>query len=77
MPMRIPSLWAEARLTIAREEERTSITKSSEVTTSPSSDDLPPRNMHDSYTEFVLPIASNPNLLEEYVNASGGIRTGK
>ncbi|KAJ3894452.1 Thioesterase/thiol ester dehydrase-isomerase [Lentinula edodes] len=33
--------------------------------------------MHDSYTEFVLPIASNPNLLEEYVNASGGIRTGK
>ncbi|KAJ4464742.1 HotDog domain-containing protein [Lentinula edodes] len=77
MPMRIPSLWAEARLTIAQEEERTPITKSSEATTSPSSDDLPPRNMHDSYTEFVLPIASDPNLLEEYVNASGGIRTGK
>ncbi|KAJ3847591.1 Thioesterase/thiol ester dehydrase-isomerase [Lentinula lateritia] len=33
--------------------------------------------MHDSYTEFVLPIASDPNLLEDYVNASGGIRTGK
>ncbi|KAE9400877.1 Thioesterase/thiol ester dehydrase-isomerase [Gymnopus androsaceus JB14] len=33
--------------------------------------------MHDSYTEFVLPFATDPNFLEEYVNASGGIRTGK
>ncbi|KAJ3753102.1 Thioesterase/thiol ester dehydrase-isomerase [Lentinula raphanica] len=33
--------------------------------------------MHDSYTELILPFSSDPNLLEEYVNASGGIRTGK
>ncbi|KAJ3800132.1 Thioesterase/thiol ester dehydrase-isomerase [Lentinula aff. detonsa] len=33
--------------------------------------------MHDSYTQFILHFSSDPNLLEEYVNASGGIRTGK
>ncbi|THU93839.1 Thioesterase/thiol ester dehydrase-isomerase [Dendrothele bispora CBS 962.96] len=33
--------------------------------------------MHDSYTEFILPFGSSPNILEEYTNASGGIRTGK
>lgn len=35
-----------------------------------------PRNMHDSYCELVLPFASSPELLEQYTNASGGIRTG-
>lgn len=33
--------------------------------------------MHDSYSQFVLPFSSSPELLEEYVNAWGGIRTGK
>ncbi|KAI0316952.1 Thioesterase/thiol ester dehydrase-isomerase [Amylostereum chailletii] len=33
--------------------------------------------MHDSYTEIFLPFASDPALLEQYTNASGGIRTGK
>ncbi|KIK64962.1 hypothetical protein GYMLUDRAFT_160038 [Collybiopsis luxurians FD-317 M1] len=33
--------------------------------------------MQDSYTEYILPFSSDVNLLEEYVNASGGIRTGK
>ncbi|KAI0776841.1 Thioesterase/thiol ester dehydrase-isomerase [Trametes elegans] len=32
--------------------------------------------MHDSYCEIRLPFASNPELLENYTNASGGIRTG-
>ncbi|PCH43033.1 Thioesterase/thiol ester dehydrase-isomerase [Wolfiporia cocos MD-104 SS10] len=32
--------------------------------------------MHDSYCELVLPFASSPELLEQYTNASGGIRTG-
>ena len=35
------------------------------------------RNMHDSYCELVLPFASSPEFLEQYTNASGGIRTGK
>lgn len=33
--------------------------------------------MHDSYTQVLLPFASEPQLLEQYTNASGGIRTGK
>ena len=33
--------------------------------------------MYDSYTQLVLPFASSPDLLEEYVNAWGGIRLGK
>ncbi|TFK47256.1 Thioesterase/thiol ester dehydrase-isomerase [Heliocybe sulcata] len=33
--------------------------------------------MHESYCEQLLPFASNPQLLEQYTNASGGIRTGK
>lgn len=37
---------------------------------------LVPRRMHDSYCEITLPFASNPQLLESYTNASGGIRTG-
>jgi acyl-coenzyme A thioesterase 9 len=33
--------------------------------------------MQDSYTELILPFGSSSQLLEEYTNASGGIRTGK
>ena len=39
-------------------------------------DHLAPRHMHDSYCEIMLPFASSPELLEQYTNASGGIRTG-
>ncbi|KAF9784706.1 Thioesterase/thiol ester dehydrase-isomerase [Thelephora terrestris] len=35
------------------------------------------RNMHDSYCEVTLPFKSSPEFLEQYTNASGGIRTGK
>ncbi len=37
----------------------------------------PPRHMNDSYSEFILPFGSDPQLLEQYTNASGGIRMGK
>lgn len=33
--------------------------------------------MHESYSQLDLPFASSPDLLEEYMNAWGGIRTGK
>jgi acyl-coenzyme A thioesterase 9 len=33
--------------------------------------------MHDSYCEVTLPFKSSPEFLEQYTNASGGIRTGK
>ena len=35
------------------------------------------RFMHDSYSQNELLFASSPELLEEYVNAWGGIRAGK
>ena len=38
---------------------------------------LTPRKMNDSYSELILPFGSDPQLLEQYTNASGGIRTGK
>ena len=40
-------------------------------------DSLTPRNMGDSYSELVLPFGSSSEILEQYTNASGGIRTGK
>lgn len=36
-----------------------------------------PRKMQDSYCEIALPFASDPQLLEQYTNALGGIRAGK
>jgi acyl-coenzyme A thioesterase 9 len=33
--------------------------------------------MGESYTTFDLPLASDPALLERYVNTTGGIRMGK
>ena len=33
--------------------------------------------MHDSYSQIDLPFSSDRQLLEQYVNAWGGIRTGK
>jgi acyl-coenzyme A thioesterase 9 len=36
-----------------------------------------PRHMDDSYTSFDLPLKSDPELLERYVNAMGGFRMGK
>ena len=35
------------------------------------------RHMNDSYSELILPFGSDPQLLEQYTNASGGIRMGK
>lgn len=33
-----------------------------------------PKHMSESYTSFDLPLASDPELLDRYVNASGGFR---
>jgi acyl-coenzyme A thioesterase 9 len=37
----------------------------------------PTRSMHESYTELILAFASEPDLLDQYTNASGGLRIGK
>jgi acyl-coenzyme A thioesterase 9 len=36
-----------------------------------------PRHIYDSYSELLLPFASNKELFEKYTNASGGIRFGR
>jgi acyl-coenzyme A thioesterase 9 len=69
--MRTPVLWSETLLNTAREHTKDTGTKQT------SRDPLIPRNMHDSYAELVLPFGSSSQLLEEYTNATGGIRTGK
>jgi acyl-coenzyme A thioesterase 9 len=71
MPMRTPVLWSETLLNAAPQPAG-----DAEATLA-SHDPLIPRNMHDSYAELVLPFGSSSQLLEEYTNASGGIRTGK
>ncbi|KAF5332044.1 hypothetical protein D9758_016557 [Tetrapyrgos nigripes] len=71
--MRVPVTWSEALLTASSKKSYASPPTLSQT----SSDRLIPRNMHDSYTEFILPFGSSPKILEEYTNASGGIRTGK
>lgn len=65
-------LWSEAILASLAPQ-------SNPDTTLPASqpDALPSRHIYDSYSELVLPFASNKELLEQYTNASGGIRTGK
>ncbi|TFK40688.1 Thioesterase/thiol ester dehydrase-isomerase [Crucibulum laeve] len=74
MPMRSPILWSEALLNAAPKTFTSSAdpTKSNAV-----QDSIVPRNMHDSYSEVIMPFGSDARLLEQYTNASGGIRTGK
>ncbi|KAG5640978.1 hypothetical protein DXG03_006471 [Asterophora parasitica] len=72
-PMRAPILWSEALLNAERK------SSSPEIPSPPpqSQGDLDPRHMYDSYSELILPFGSSTQLMEEYTNASGGIRTGK
>lgn len=73
MPMRTPILWSQALL------NATSTSKSFEshpVETPAPEQPLPPRYMHDTYAEILLPFASSPELFERYTNAWGGLRTG-
>ncbi|KIM37937.1 hypothetical protein M413DRAFT_448199 [Hebeloma cylindrosporum] len=70
LPMRTPILWSEALLDQARATNAVS-------DSTPASVELTPRSMSDSYAELILPFGSSSQLLEQYTNASGGIRTGK
>jgi acyl-coenzyme A thioesterase 9 len=70
--MRTPVLWSEALLNAAS--STSSEVPPVEVPASEQS--LPPRHMHDTYSEIILPFASSPELLEQYTNAWGGLRIG-
>lgn len=65
--------WSEALLNM-RSEPKTGRTPETPSTQKPHATH---RNMHDSYCEVVLPFKSSREFLEQYTNASGGIRTGK
>ncbi|TFK17460.1 Thioesterase/thiol ester dehydrase-isomerase [Coprinopsis marcescibilis] len=75
MPMRTAVLWSEALLNSALKNEAAE--PSSPLIQQETTDELVPRNMHDSYSELVIPFALSPAVLEQYINASGGIRMGK
>ncbi|KAK0463123.1 Thioesterase/thiol ester dehydrase-isomerase [Desarmillaria tabescens] len=70
MPMRTPVRWSETLLNTAPKPGEEATVQSTPI-------DLTPRYMHDSYSELILPFGSSPELLEEYTNAHGTIRTGK
>lgn len=36
--------------------------------------DLPPRKMRDSYIEVILPLGSQPEIREKYLNANNTVR---
>ena len=66
-------LWSEAILASLKPQSTPD-----SINSSPTLPRMPePRHMYDSYSELVLPFASNKQLLEQYTNVSGGLRTGK
>ncbi|KAJ2915336.1 hypothetical protein MD484_g5070, partial [Candolleomyces efflorescens] len=76
--MRAGALWSESLLKSAGGPLEDKGAPSPSQPFEPSEEDkLVPRSMHDSYSELVLPFASSVQVLEEYINASGGIRSGK
>ena len=51
--------------------------KSNEAHAPLDQNELPPRHMHDSYSQLEIPFSSSPEILDRYINSWGGIRTGK
>lgn len=75
MPMRDPALWSESVLKL--QDPSPSTAPSAAKKANQDEDHLEPRRMHDSYAEVLLPFGTSVETLERYINATGGIRTGK
>jgi acyl-coenzyme A thioesterase 9 len=75
MPIRTPMLWSEALLSATA--PAPSVHPEPSLPRPIIEESIPPRNMHDSYCELVLPFGSSKQFLDQYTNASGGIRMGK
>jgi acyl-coenzyme A thioesterase 9 len=73
--MRDAALWSDSVLKL--KEPSPSSPPSATTKANRDEGNLEPRRMHDSYAELVLPFGSSAETLERYINASGGIRTGK
>ena len=76
LPVRSKGLWSETLNTLGMPESASTASSQEHPADASGTRELVGRRMHDSYCEFVLPFASSPELLENYTNASGGIRTG-
>ncbi|KAL8685727.1 MAG: hypothetical protein Q9218_007577, partial [Villophora microphyllina] len=72
--MRVRTPWIEALR--KKQEEGIDPTKKSNQPATPSDRDLAPKRMSDSYHRVVIPLAQDPWLLDNYLNASGHIRLG-
>ncbi|KAL9056592.1 MAG: hypothetical protein Q9206_002699 [Seirophora lacunosa] len=72
--MRVRTPWVEALR--KKQEEGIDPTKKSDVAATPSDRDLTPKRMADSYHRVVIPLAQDPWLLDNYLNANGHIRLG-
>ncbi|KAL9121967.1 MAG: hypothetical protein Q9187_001479 [Circinaria calcarea] len=72
--MRVKTPWIEALR--RKREEGIDPTKKSSVPATPSDRDLTPKRMSESYYRQVLPLARDPWLLDNYLNANGHIRLG-
>lgn len=72
--MRVRTPWVEALK--RQNEEASDPTKTSCTPTTPSDRDLTPKKMSDSFHRVVIPLAQDPWLLDNYLNANGHIRLG-
>ncbi|KAL8994243.1 MAG: hypothetical protein Q9169_005737 [Polycauliona sp. 2 TL-2023] len=72
--MRVRTPWIEALR--KKEEDGIDPTQKSEIPATPSNRDLTPKRMSDSYHRVVIPLAQDPWLLDNYLNANGQIRLG-
>ncbi|KAL8681704.1 MAG: hypothetical protein Q9186_002221 [Xanthomendoza sp. 1 TL-2023] len=72
--MRVRTPWIEALR--KKEEDGIDPTKKSSIPATPSDRDLTPKSMSDSYHRVVIPLAQDPWLLDNYLNANGQMRLG-
>ncbi|MCJ1431899.1 hypothetical protein MMC27_001255 [Xylographa pallens] len=72
--MRVKTPYIEALK--KQQEDGADTTKNSGEPSEPSERDLSPKKMSDSYHKVVLPLAQDPWLLDNYLNANGNIRLG-
>ncbi|KAI4172234.1 MAG: hypothetical protein LQ343_003669 [Gyalolechia ehrenbergii] len=72
--MRVRTPWIEALR--KKKEEGIDPTRKSSTPATPSDRDLTPKRMADSYHRVVIPLAQDPWLLDNYLNASGHVRLG-
>ncbi|KAL8849964.1 MAG: hypothetical protein Q9221_005070 [Calogaya cf. arnoldii] len=72
--MRVRTPWIEALK--KKEEEGIDPTQRSNTPATPSNRDLTLKRMSDSYHRVVIPLAQDPWLLDNYLNANGQIRLG-